>query len=108
MASLVFDPREPRTAYAGAAGWVALGSYPGGLFKTTDGGDSWQKTAPETEGIFAVVVDSTAKGTLYVATGVDHPDWVGGTFLRASYARKTAARRGPRPGRVSPERPSQA
>ncbi len=70
MASLVFDPREPRTAYAGVEGYEYWGVYPGGLFKTTDGGSSWRKMAPEADGISAVAVDSAANGTLFVATGL--------------------------------------
>ena len=70
MASLILDPREPETAYAGVEGYQYWGLYPGGLFKTTDGGDSWRKIAPEAEGISAIAVDSAAESTLYVATGL--------------------------------------
>ena len=73
LASLVFDPREPTTAYAGIEGYEYWGVYPGGLFKTTDGGNSWQKTGPEALGFSVVAIDPTANGALYVATG--YPWW---------------------------------
>ena len=94
MASLVFDPREPRTAYAGVEGYEYWGVYPGGLFKTTDsGGSSWRKMAPEARRHFRRRRRLRRKMEPSSSQPVSSPGW-GDEYVgtvEASSARKTAA-----------------
>jgi photosystem II stability/assembly factor-like uncharacterized protein len=57
--SLVIDPRDPETVYAGTWGWP-------GILKTTNGGASWQRLGPGAVG--ALVLDPNDPDTLYVGS----------------------------------------
>jgi photosystem II stability/assembly factor-like uncharacterized protein len=64
ISSLVIDPKNPGTLYAGNA--LAIG----GVFKTTDGGDSW---IPANSGllyspVMALAIDPQTTGTLYASS----------------------------------------
>ena len=79
IASLVVDRHDSAIAYAAGEGFFGLGEYPGALFKTTDGGASWQDTNPKSfESVEAVAVDSSASSTVYIATGPYHATRVRG------------------------------
>ena len=71
---LRMDPTNPRVLYAamwehGRKPWYVLsGGYAGGIFKTTDGGDSWQKLTkglPELIGKIGVDVSASNPRRLY-------------------------------------------
>lgn len=62
---LVIDPMTPTTVYAGTFG--------GGVFKSTDGGDSWsvRNTGLTNTDVSALVIDPMTPTTVYVGTGGD-------------------------------------
>ena len=69
--SLVIDPRNPDTMYAG--------SVTGGVFKTTDGAQTW---TPLTDmlpvlNVGALVMDPNDSNTLYAGTGEYYQTWAG-------------------------------
>ena len=70
IGNIVIDPRDSNTVYVAAQGplWSAGGDR--GLFKTTDGGQTWEKLLGDDEytGVNEVVLDSTRPDTLYAAT----------------------------------------
>lgn len=71
IGKIVIDPRESRTVYVAAQGplWSAGGDR--GLFKTTDGGQTWKNVLPhvsENTGVTDVVIDPDNPDTLYAAT----------------------------------------
>lgn len=70
--ALVIDPRHPSTAYAGVGG--GGGSGPGdplvsGVFKTTDGAESWQRAGLAGRGVGALVVDPSRPWVVYATHG---------------------------------------
>jgi photosystem II stability/assembly factor-like uncharacterized protein len=60
FASLVIDPQNPLTLYAGA--------YQAGVFKTTDGGSTWSYSGLAGLTVNTVVVDPTDSDSLYAST----------------------------------------
>ena len=70
IGNIVIDPRDSNTVYVAAQGplWSQGGDR--GLFKTTDGGQTWEKLLGDDEytGVNEVVLDSTRPDTLYAAT----------------------------------------
>jgi photosystem II stability/assembly factor-like uncharacterized protein len=63
IAGIAVDPEEPFTLYAGA--------FAGGVFKSTNGGESWRALDVDPAGAFrgALAIDPRRSGTLYVGTG---------------------------------------
>jgi len=70
IGAIVFDPRNPYTVYVAALGplWSAGGDR--GLFKTTDGGTTWNKilSVSENTGVHEVVLDPRNPDVLYAST----------------------------------------
>jgi photosystem II stability/assembly factor-like uncharacterized protein len=66
---IVIDPRNPDVVYVAAVGplWAPGGER--GLYKTTDGGRTWAKTAPSSQytGFTDVVMDPANPDVLYAA-----------------------------------------
>ena len=76
---LVMDPRDPDRLFAGTWG--------GGLFSTTDGGNSWVQTSfsgidSHRDNIFSLAFDPNNPDTLYIGTGdgLFRYDAQGGSF----------------------------
>src|SRR5947209_2482772 len=69
--SFAFDPYNPKDVYVLTVGFFAGGGE-GRLYRTTDGGASWQATAAGGSGWLggneALAADPRAPGTLYVGT----------------------------------------
>lgn len=63
IVTLAVDPRDPDIVYAGAWTYWDLGDTPG-LFRSTDGGGSWQ-TLPLPSGVNGVAVDLSRPGRVY-------------------------------------------
>lgn len=62
VATMVFDPQDPKTIY--------LGTAENGLFYTTDGADSWFQVGAFSSGLINVVApDAKDKCNVYVAVG---------------------------------------
>ncbi len=82
IGALVMDPNNPNILYAGTGEWYK--SFPGqGIFKTTDGGDTWNllpKTGPlvgdDYQYVNRLVMSPTTPNRIYAAT------W-GGVFTSA-------------------------
>ena len=81
IGAITIDPKNPKTVWVGTGETWARNSvsYGDGVYKTTDGGDSWQRLGLEaTERIAKIVVDpSNSDHVLVCATGHlfdDHPD----------------------------------
>jgi photosystem II stability/assembly factor-like uncharacterized protein len=70
IAKIVFDPTDSNTMYVAAQGplWGPGGDR--GLYKTTDGGKTWQKSLyiSENTGVTDVVMDPRDSNVLYAAT----------------------------------------
>lgn len=69
ITSIVFDPLDPETVYAGANGPV------GGIVKSVDAGDSWVAAGIDLDNgfctsacVLSLVIDSSNSQTLYAAT----------------------------------------
>jgi photosystem II stability/assembly factor-like uncharacterized protein len=66
---IVIDPRNPNVVYVAALGplWAPGGER--GLYKTTDGGRTWSKTAPSSQftGYTDVAIDPSNPDVLYAA-----------------------------------------
>jgi len=64
------DPRDAMTAYVGAVGELWDSSPERGVFKTTDGGESWDKVlfVDDMTGVIDLVMDPRNPETLYAAT----------------------------------------
>ena len=67
---IVIDPLDPDIVYVAAIGHNYTFNEQRGLFKTTDGGKTWNKVLyiSEKVGVVEVVMDPTDNKTLYVAT----------------------------------------
>lgn len=70
IGSIVIDPRDSDVVYVAAQGplWSVGGDR--GLFKTTDGGATWEKLLGDDEstGVNEVILDPTRPDTLYATT----------------------------------------
>ncbi len=66
---VVVDPRAPDTVYVAALGHIWGANDERGLYKTTDGGESWQKSLEinADTGVIDVAMDPFDSGTLYAA-----------------------------------------
>ena len=97
LGALVADPQTPGTLYAGTTEffcdeeicpsdyWTRLQATSGaGLFKSTDGGNSWVKLdaldAASAGGVYVLAIDPKNPGTLYASLG----NYVGGAVLRTT------------------------
>jgi hypothetical protein len=60
--ALAVDPRDPAVVYVGADGRTR------GLYKSTDGGSSWQRLDALNVDVTAIVLDSEDPSTVYVGT----------------------------------------
>lgn len=67
---IVVDPRNSDTAYVAALGHLYSSNEERGLFKTTDGGKSWEKIlfVNEHVGVVDVIIDPRNPDILYAAT----------------------------------------
>jgi photosystem II stability/assembly factor-like uncharacterized protein len=67
---VVVDPRDPRTVYVAATGHLYTESAERGVYKTTDGGETWNRVlfADERTGAIDLVQDPSAPDILYAAT----------------------------------------
>jgi photosystem II stability/assembly factor-like uncharacterized protein len=66
VGSLALDALHPRTLYAGL--------YPGGVFKTTDGGRQWRLVGLRDKGyVLALAIDPQHPNTLYAGTSGGYP-----------------------------------
>jgi photosystem II stability/assembly factor-like uncharacterized protein len=81
IGAITIDPKNPRVVWVGTGeSWVRNSVSVGdGVYKTTDGGDTWQRMGlDQTERIARVVVDPANSDTVFVcAVGQlfkDHPD----------------------------------
>jgi len=70
VARIVIDPRDPDVVYVAAMGRLYSENEDRGVFKTTDGGDSWQKVlyVDERTGVIDLVIDPRRPDVLYAAT----------------------------------------
>jgi len=84
--SLAVDPRDPRVVYAG--GWTLDPAAGGGLYRSSDGGLSWQSAGLQGHAVRAVAVAPSAPNTI-VAGALD------GVFRSTDAGRSWA--------RISPE-----
>jgi len=74
--ALAIDPLTPNTLYAGIGSF----DHPGGLFKSTDGGASWNATGPTATYVTAVAIDPLAPTTVYAGTRSCQPGCEAGLF----------------------------
>jgi photosystem II stability/assembly factor-like uncharacterized protein len=67
---VVVDPRDPRTVYVAAAGHLYTENAERGVYKTTDGGETWTRVlfADERTGAIDLVLDPSRPDVLYAAT----------------------------------------
>lgn len=67
---IVIDPKDPNTVYAAALGHNYSYNEERGVFKTTDGGESWTKSLyiSERVGVVDIVMDPNDAQTLYAVT----------------------------------------
>lgn len=70
IAKIIIDPKNPNTIYAAAPGPLWSDSKHRGLYKSTDGGDTWEKIfyINEKTGCADVAVDPTDPNTVYATT----------------------------------------
>ena len=100
VSQLLFDPRDPGTLYAAAVGgvipyWDAMekvsdgaGRGRGGVFKSSDQGESWDPVGLQGTTVHALALDPEHPGTMYAGNGFQgHPQDDG--------RRRELARRGP-------------
>jgi photosystem II stability/assembly factor-like uncharacterized protein len=76
--SIVIDPHNPNVAYASSLGHVFKPNSERGVFKTTDGGKTWNKIlfVDDKTGAAVVVMDPQHPSTLYATTWqVDRKPW---------------------------------
>jgi tetratricopeptide (TPR) repeat protein/photosystem II stability/assembly factor-like uncharacterized protein len=70
--ALTIDPIKPTTLYAGTHSYTVSGSwryYPGGVYKSTDGGRNWSQMTSGYTYYWSLVIDPTMPSTLYAGTG---------------------------------------
>lgn len=70
IARIVLDPKDPNIAYVAAVGYLFAPSPERGVFKTTDGGKSWEKVKniDEDTGFTDLVMDPSGSRTLFAAS----------------------------------------
>jgi photosystem II stability/assembly factor-like uncharacterized protein len=66
---IIVDPANPNTVYAGAIGNPYAEHPERGVFKTTDGGDTWNKIlyTNDTSGVADMIIDPSNPNKLFVA-----------------------------------------
>lgn len=66
---IIIDPNNPNTVYVGAIGNPYAQYKEKGLFKTTDGGETWQQILKtnDTSGVCDMIMDATNPNKLFVA-----------------------------------------
>ena len=115
IANVVIDPQNPDVVYVAALGHQYTYNEERGLFKTTDGGKTWQKVlyVSDKVGVVSVAMDPSDHQTLYAVTWErDRKAWnnvatgPGSGLYKSTDAGKTWKRlteglpRGPRAGRM--------
>lgn len=70
------DPQSPNTVY--------YGTYVGGVFKTSDGGATWEQVLPNYGEIVEISIDSTDSQIVYVMTLERPAPFYGGTHVYRS------------------------
>ena len=67
---VVVDPRDPRTVFVAATGHLYTENAERGIYKTTDGGETWARVlfVDERTGAIDLVQDPSAPDVLYAAT----------------------------------------
>lgn len=70
VSALVIDPTTPATVYAGTGNGLVSGGDAGGVFKSTNGGESWTATNAglTSTAVFALAIDPSVPATLYAST----------------------------------------
>jgi Sortilin, neurotensin receptor 3, len=70
IARIVIDPRNPETVYVASPGHLFGPNPERGIFKTTDGGKTWDKVKyiDENSGFTDIAIDPTNTNTLYAAS----------------------------------------
>ncbi|HET7631366.1 MAG TPA: hypothetical protein VFK16_03530 [Gemmatimonadaceae bacterium] len=70
IARIVIDPRNPRTVYVAAPGHLFGPNPYGAIYKTTDGGATWQKVKyiDENTGFIDIVMDPANSQVLFAAS----------------------------------------
>ena len=65
----LIDPQQPQTVYAGAIGNPYAEHPERGVFKTTDGGETWNKIlhTNDTSGVADMIMDPSNPNKLFVA-----------------------------------------
>ena len=84
---LVMDPNNPEILYVGIQSkGQNLGDY-GGIYKTTDGGESWTKANQNIElpDVLALVIDPSDSNTLFAGTGQHYTQPSGPLHLGGVY-----------------------
>jgi uncharacterized protein (TIGR03437 family) len=69
--TIAFHPREPSTIYAGLSS-VEYGIRHGGVFKSTDGGDTWRRVLSYNDSLPALAVDPSDPLCVYAASYRGH------------------------------------
>jgi hypothetical protein len=70
--ALAMDPIKPSTLYAGTHSYTSSRSwryYPGGVYKSTDGGRNWSQMTSSYTYYWSLVIDPKTPSTLYAGTG---------------------------------------
>ncbi len=67
---LAIDPSDPEVIYAGTTDVLECAYYSAGVYKTTDGGDSWaaSNTGLSSTSILALAIDPAASSSLWAGT----------------------------------------
>ncbi|MEZ4637737.1 MAG: hypothetical protein R2856_22735 [Caldilineaceae bacterium] len=91
MRALAIDPTDSNTVY--------LGSALGGVWKTTNGGDSWTPLTDDQASLAsaAIVIDPADPNTIYVGTGEPTPgldNYYGAGILKSTDGGQTWAQLG--------------
>jgi photosystem II stability/assembly factor-like uncharacterized protein len=70
IARIVIDPKDPNTVYVAALGYLFAPNKERGVYKTSDGGRTWQnvKFIDEDTGFTDIVIDPVDNKTLYAAS----------------------------------------
>ena len=69
IGDILVDPTDPETVYVAALGHFWGASEERGVYKTTDGGESWERVLfiDENSGVVDLAMDARDSGTLYAA-----------------------------------------
>src|SRR5204863_2508471 len=70
IARIVIDPADPNIVYVAVMGHLYSTNSERGVYRTTNGGESWDRVlyVSERVGVIDLVMDSKHPGTLYAAT----------------------------------------